>query len=56
MVTYFSCYFKLNKPIQDFQYDQYKLEDLEDAIQNMAESIIVDGDFNRKALEWVPPH
>ncbi|XP_035723442.1 uncharacterized protein LOC118442207 [Vespa mandarinia] len=47
--TYVSVYFTPNDRIDDFQI---KLDDLEDALQEIQGDLIVAGDLNAKALEW----
>ncbi|XP_046817525.1 uncharacterized protein LOC124423629 [Vespa crabro] len=47
--TYDSVYLTTNDWIDDFQT---KLDDLEDALWEMQENLIVAGDLNAKALEW----
>jgi len=51
-VTYVSCYFTPNTPVNNFRHG---LDMLEDTVRNMEGDVVVAGDFNAKALEWGMP-
>lgn len=51
-VTFMSCYLTPSDCIGDFEK---KLNDIEDAINNLSGPFIVAGDFNSRAVEWGMP-
>lgn len=51
-ITFFSCYFTPNEPIQAYRD---KLDDLEDKIRGLEGRVVVAGDFNAKGVEWGMP-
>lgn len=52
-ITFFSVYLTPRETMRDFRC---RLDALEDAVLDTKERILVEGDFNAKALEWATPH
>lgn len=51
-LTYYSCYFTPNEPIQTFRD---KIDMLEEEIRGSIGKVVVAGDFNAKGVEWGMP-